>query len=193
MPLSAQRAIDAFREIQGQDPNVVDDAGQQRPKCLVEAERLSAWVSRLEAEPSLALQLAPFCQHLRRWEVPRGSFPEGRKGYIAWRTSLSKYHAEKSGEVLRGLGFDAALITAVQRINLKKGLGKESDAQTMEDALCLAFVEFDLAAFAAKHPDEKVTDIIRKTWAKMSERGRELALRVELPPEVARLLDAALK
>src|SRR5690606_21421935 len=162
-------------------------------KCLVEAERLSAWVSRLEAEPSLALQLAPYCQHLRRWEVPRSSFPEGRKGYLAWRVSLSKYHAEKSGEVLRDLGFEAELIDAVQRINLKKGLGKTSDAQTMEDALCLAFVEFDLAGFAAKHPDDKVIDIIRKTWAKMSERGRELALQIELTSDVSALLTAALK
>ncbi len=193
MPQAAQLALDAFKQIQAQDPNLVADRGRQRPKCLVEAERLSAWISRIEPEPSMALSLAAYCQHLRRWEVPRSSAPAGRKGYIAWRTSLSKYHAEKAGEVLRGLGYQPELIEAVQRINLKKGLGQPSDAQTMEDALCLAFLEFDLGAFAAKHSTEQVIDVIRKTWSKMSERGRGYARQIELAGDEAALLAAALE
>ncbi len=189
---SIEQAIEAFRERQGQDPTRLEVDGGPRPKALVEAERLASWVRRLAPQASVALQIAPYCQHLERWTVPRSEFPEGRKGYIAWRTSLAKSHAEKAGAILQRLGFTPEVIEAVQRINLKKGLGHASDAQVMEDALCLCFLEFDLVQFAAKHPREKLIDIIRKTWRKMSEAGRQQALGLALPAELSELVQAAL-
>ena len=69
------RAIQAFKAENGRDPNSIEDAGEQRPKELVDAERLAAWVQRLEAAPSEALALASHCQHLCRWELPRSNFP----------------------------------------------------------------------------------------------------------------------
>ena len=47
--------------------------------------------------------------------------------------------------------------------------------QTHEDALCLVFLETQLAELADAQGDEKMVDIIRKTAAKMSPRALELA------------------
>jgi hypothetical protein len=187
-----RRAIVAFRAANARDPNTISDAGQQRPRELVDAERLAAWVERLEPDASEALVLASHCQHLCRWELPRGDFPDGRIGYLSWRKALARKHADKASELLREAGYDEPTITQVRQINLKQGLHANADTQTIEDALCLAFLEHELEAFASKHPDEKVVDIIRKTWAKMSERGHERALALALPSRAAALVARAL-
>lgn len=188
------RAIATFRALNAEDPNTLLDAGAQRPRELVDSERLAAWVERLEPSPSDALALASHCQHLCRWQLPRGDFPEGRIGYLTWRKSLARLHADRAGEVLRGVGYDEALIAEVRAINLKQGLHTNADTQTMEDALCLAFLEFELDEFAHKYDEAKVIDIIQKTWGKMSERGhaRALALAPSLPSGAAALVTRAL-
>jgi hypothetical protein len=188
------RAIAAFREQNARDPNTRLDAGAARPKELVDSERLAHWVERLEPSPSEALALASHCQHLCRWELPRGEFPEGRIGYLTWRKALARLHADRAAEILRSLGYDDALIAEVRAINLKQGLHTNADTQTMEDALCLAFLQFELDEFAQKHDDDKVVDIIQKTWAKMSARGHDAAhaLAGSLPGRAADLIARAL-
>ena len=62
----------------------------------------------------------------------------------------------------------------------------------MEDVVCLVFLQYYFEDFAAKHEDEKVIDIVKKTWAKMSAEGHEAALRLPLSPESLRLIKAAL-
>jgi hypothetical protein len=188
------RAIAAFRAHNAQDPNRVLDGSVERPKELVDAERLATWVERLEPSASEALALASHCQHLGRWELPRGDFPEGRIGYLTWRKALARRHADRATAILRDAGYDEALIAEVRAINLKQGLHTNPDTQTMEDALCLSFLEFELDEFAHKHEDEKVIDIIQKTWAKMSARGHAQALELapSLPPKAAQLVQRAL-
>jgi Domain of unknown function (DUF4202) len=188
------RAIAAFRAHNARDPNTLLDAGVARPRELVDSERLARWVARLEAAPSEALVLASHCQHLCRWELPRGDFPDGRIGYLTWRKALARLHAERAAEVLRSVGYDDGLIGEVRAINLKQGLHTNTDTQTMEDALCLAFLQFELGEFARKHAADKVVDIIQKTWGKMSERGHAaaLALAPSLPGPAAALVTRAL-
>jgi len=189
-----RRAIQAFRDANAQDPHRAVDAGVERPRELLAAERLAAWVTRLEPAPSEALALASHCQHLCRWEIPRGDFPEGRVGYLTWRKALARRHADRSAEILRGVGYDEALIAEVRAINLKQGLHSSPDTQTMEDALCLSFLEHELDEFSQKHDDDKVVDIIAKTWGKMSERGHAKALELAsaLPARAAALVQRAL-
>lgn len=188
------RAIAAFRAANAEDPVSLTVGGVVRPKELVEAERLSAWVARLEPAPSEALELASHCQHLRRWSLPRSDYPEGRIGYLTWRKALARRHADQAADILRSVGYDEALIEDVRRINLKQGLHQNADVQTMEDALCLAFLEHELDEFAGKHDETKLLDIIRKTWRKMSERGhaRALELAPSLPSRAAALVTRAL-
>ncbi len=185
-------AIAAFRRENARDPNHLLDGGTPQPKELLDADRLAAWVERLEPNASEALRLASHCQHLRRWEMPRSDFEAGRIGYLKWRKTLGRFHAERAAEVLRGLGYDDGVLEAVRQINLKQGLQANADAQTMEDALCLSFLEHELAEFAEKHPEDKVVDIIQKTWAKMSDRGHRAALALELTAPAGELVKKAL-
>jgi hypothetical protein len=187
------RAIAAFRAENARDPRLTQEAsGQPRPRELLDAERLAAWVERLEPQASEALKLASWCQHLRRWEVPRAEYEPGRIGYLKWRKALARFHADQAEKILSELGYGVELREAVRRIQMKQGLTTEPDVQTMEDALCLAFLEHELADFSREHPDEKVIDIIAKTWRKMSARGHEHALRLPLGERELRLVQAAL-
>jgi hypothetical protein len=188
-----EKAIAAFDARNAEDPVRVSVASVSRPRALVEAERLSEWVLRLDANASVALRLAARCQHLERWTIPRESFPPGRVGYLTWRTELARFHAQRTGEILSEIGFDAETVQAVQRINLKQNLRSSPDSQTMEDALCLVFLEHEFDAFVAKYPDEaKVVEILRKTWKKMSDRGHQAALGLPLSQHAHSLVARAL-
>jgi hypothetical protein len=187
------RAIAAFQAENARDPRTLrDERGQQRPRELLDAERLAAWVERLEPQASEALRLAGHCQHLRRWEVPRSNYEPGRIGYLKWRKALARFHADEAGKILQQLGYGQDVLDGVRRIQLKQGLLSDPDVQTMEDALCLAFLEHELAEFAQQHPDEKVIDIIAKTWRKMSDRAHDWALRLPLGARELELVKAAL-
>jgi hypothetical protein len=187
-----ERALSAFAQANAEDPAHERVAGVSRPRELVHAELLAAWVAKLEPNASEPLRLAAHCQHIRRWRIPRENFPSGRVGYLKWRTELARFHAEMAGEILKACGYDSTTIEAVRRINLKQGLHKNADVQTIEDALCLCFLEFELCAFIAKYPPEKVVDILRKSWKKMSPRAHQRALELELPADVRSLLEQAL-
>lgn len=188
-------AVLAFDRENARDPNHVvdgDDGGVPRPRELVDAERLSRWVERLAPDASEALRLAAHCQHIRRWEIPRSSYPEGRIGYLEWRKSLSRFHADRASEILRAAGYDDGTLERVRLINQKKGLKLDAEVQTMEDALCLTFLEHELEEFAAKHTEDKLIDILQKTWRKMSERGHAEALGLAMSPSVRALVERAL-
>ncbi|HKO49806.1 MAG TPA: DUF4202 domain-containing protein [Polyangiaceae bacterium] len=187
-----QLALAAFDRENAEDPHSVSVAGVERPRELVDAQRLSAWVERLAPDASEALLLAARCQHIRRWQIPRDSLPAGRVGYLQWRTQLGRFHADTATRLLEGLGYERELIDAVRRINLKQGLHSQPDTQTMEDALCLTFLEFEFEEFCAKYPAEKVIEVVRKTWKKMSARGHQLALTLPFSPASLELVKRAL-
>jgi hypothetical protein len=166
--------------------------GAPRPRELVHAERLSHWVQRLEPSASETLLLAARCQHIRRWQIPRESYPSGRVGYLQWRTQLARFHAETAAQLLAEVGYEQRAIDAVRRINLKQNLRSSSDMMVMEDALCLSFLEFELDEFIAKYPAEKVIEVLQKTWQKMSARAREIALTLPLSSAGLELVTRAL-
>jgi Domain of unknown function (DUF4202) len=175
-PVRFQMAIAAFDRANAEDPHTILTNGEQRPRELVHAERLSAWVARLEPNASEPLLLAARCQHIRRWHIPRTSFPTGRVGYLQWRTQLARFHAQTAQQLLEECGYEPELIDAVRRLNLKQNLRSSADMAALEDALCLSFLEFELDEFIAKYPTEKVLEVIQKTWQKMTERGHDAAL-----------------
>jgi len=185
-------AVSSFDRANAQDPVRLTVDGVERPRELVQAERLASRVDRLRPDAPEALRLAARCQHIRRWEIPRSTYPDGRIGYLEWRKALSRFHADRATEILREAGYDDVTIERVRTINHKRGIKQDADVQTMEDALCLVFLEHELEEFAAKHPPEKVTDILRKSWAKMSDQGRTQALALPLSPDALRLVQAAL-
>ena len=185
-------ALEAFDRANAADPNREAVDGVAAPKELVYGQRMSDWLERLYPEASLALRLAVRCQHIERWRVPRKSYPEGRIGYLTWRRDLKALHAERAGEILERLGFDAATVERVRALVNKENLRQDPEAQALEDVACLVFLAHYFADFAVGHDDDKVVDILRKTWRKMSETGREAALALPLGPTEAALVALAL-
>jgi hypothetical protein len=162
------RAIAAIDAANADDPNTILVRGKQRPKELAHAELVSAWVVSLQPDASEALRIAARAHHLRRWTVPRASYPAGRAGYLRWRRDLHEQHAREVGEILRGVGYDDDTITRVQDLVRKRGLGKDPEVQTLEDALCLVFLETQFEDLAARLDPDKLDGVVDKTLKKMS-------------------------
>ena len=178
-----------------EDPNAEDENGAARPRELLYAERMSARLATLLPDASEALRLACRSQHLRRWEIPRASYPMDKKGYYQWRTTLGRFHAETAARILRETGYDAATIARVEAIVRKEKRSSDADTQALEDVAALVFLEHYFAGFAAKHDDDKLVVIVRKTWQKMSPRGHDAAaaLAGSLPERLQRIVAAALQ
>ena len=155
---------------------------------------MTAWVERLRPDAGEALLLAARAHHLRRWAIPRDSYPEGRKGYLRWRRDLEDRHAVEAGEILRDAGYDAATVERVGDIVRKRNLARDADVQTFEDALCLVFLETQFSDLAARTEADHMVEITRKTLKKMSEPAKAIALELAeaLPPEDQRILQQAL-
>jgi hypothetical protein len=186
------RAVQAFREISAADPARETVGSEQRPRELVRAEQLVAWLQRLASDAPLALRLAAHAQHVGRYLTPRSSYPEGRTGYLRWRSDLSKQHAERAQTVLQAAGYDEPVIERVRSIVLKAHRTSDADVQTMEDALCLSFLEHEFAEFSRSHTDEKLVSIVQKTWRKMSDRAHTLAGTLPFSGRAGSLVERAL-
>ena len=186
------KAIAEFDLLNAQDPNHRTVDGEDVPFELFFANKMTEWVFRLNSNASEIVKLAARCQHICRWEHPRSEYPEGRVGYLTWRKDLKTFHATKSTEVLRKVGYDEDTIERVRAINLKKDLGRDPDVQLIEDALCLVFLDNQFDDLIAKTPEEKMLNILQKTWGKMSDGAHEQALALELSAEASGLLSKAL-
>jgi hypothetical protein len=177
-----------------EDPNAELENGTSRPRELLYAERMSARLALLLPGASEALRLACRCQHLRRWEIPRASYPTDRKSYLQWRTALGKFHAETAGRILTDTGYDDAMVARVQALIRKERRTTDAETQALEDVAALVFLEHYFAPFADKHDDEKLAGIVKKTWQKMSPHGHEAAgaLAATLPARLQKIVGAAL-
>ena len=162
--------------------------GVERPKELAHAHLVTEWVEKLKPDASEALLLAARAHHLRRWTIPRASYPEGRSGYLRWRKQLHEKHATDVAEILADAGYDDATIARVQDLVRKRGLGRDAEVQVLEDALCLVFAETQLLDLAARVDADKMVDVVRKTLVKMSPRAIALAGDLDLPAEARALL-----
>ncbi|MGK2872386.1 MAG: DUF4202 domain-containing protein [Alphaproteobacteria bacterium] len=185
-------AIAAMDAAHAQDPNQIMKDGELHPAELVYARRMSEMLYAVYPDASEALRLAARCQHIKRWELPRIDYPEGRAGYLRWRTEEKRRHATLAGEILRAAGYDDATAGRVGQLVRKERLKQDEDTQRLEDVACLVFLEDHLADFAPKHSETKVVDVIAKTWPKMSTHGQQAALKLSLPDLSRRLVEMAL-
>jgi hypothetical protein len=192
-PRRFEAALRRFDEENSRDPHVEQVAGVARPRELLYAQWLTEWVLKLCPHASEALRLATRCQHLCRWMVPRDSYPMTRAGYLNWREGLKHFHARKASDILRETGYSEDLIARVQSLNLKQGLPQDSEAQVLEDALCLVFLEHQFGDLASKTADDKMINALQKAWRKMTPAAQALALTLSYDPRAQALLDKALK
>jgi hypothetical protein len=191
-PQRFESALRRFDEANACDPNHEAVDGVSLPRELLYAQRLSNWVLRLCPGASEELRLAARCQHLCRWEIPRNSHPMTRAGYLQWRATLKKFHAQKAGQILREAGYAEDVIRCVQDLNLKKNFPNDPESRVLEDALCLVFLEFQFAELAARSDDDKMINALRKSWQKMTETARAKALKLNFGPREKVLLERAL-
>ena len=194
-PNDSQRFEAALRRFDGEnsrDPNTETVNGISHPRELLYAQRLTDWVLRLCPDASDELRLAARCQHICRWEIPRQSHPMTRAGYLQWRATLKKFHAQKAGDILREAGYPEEVIRRVQDLNLKKHFPDDPEARLLEDALCLVFLEFQLADLAAKTAADKTINALQKSWQKMTDAARAEALKLNYGEREKALLERAL-
>jgi len=190
--MSFEDALRRFDEENALDPNTEVVSGVPQPRELVYARRLYDWVLKLAPNASQELLLAARSQHICRWTIPRNQYPMDRVGYLKWRNDLKQFHAKKSGEILRELGFAENIIARVQALNLKKDFPRDAEGRVLEDALCLVFLEHQFADLAARTDEDKIINAVQKTWKKMTPAAREHALRLPYGPNEKALLDRAL-
>jgi hypothetical protein len=162
------RAIAAIDAANADDPHTLPVRGAERPKEQAHAELASQWVAKLRPDASPALKLAARAHHVRRWEIPRSEYPMDRAGYHRWRKALHAHHQQVLRAILEEQGWDEETIARACALVRKQGLGRDPEVQTLEDALCLVFVETQFADLAARLEAEKLLDVTRKTLRKMS-------------------------
>ena len=167
----------AFDVANREDPRLeYDEESNPVPKELLYAWRMSSALAKFAPNASEALQLAARCQHIRRWTVPRDSYPMDRKGYLRWRTHLKKFHGEQATAIMQAEGYDPETITQVVDLLNKKNLKRDPEMQTLEDVICLVFLQHYFADFQKQHSIEKAGPVIVKTWKKMSDAGQTAAV-----------------
>ncbi|HEX8378483.1 MAG TPA: DUF4202 domain-containing protein [Pedobacter sp.] len=186
------KAFELFDQYNSKDPKQYTWNNEAYPQELFLAQQLHQWVLKLDPAAAEPLLLASRCQHIGRWEVPRDTYPDGKAGYLNWRSNLAKYHAQKAEELLLQAGCDEETISKVKQINLKQQLKTDPEVQTMENALCLVFLQFEFEDFLLKHDEAKIIRILQMTWAKMSDAGREAALVLNFSPKAEKIVKKAL-
>lgn len=168
--------------------NAADPAGE----ALAYGQRMTETLEAFAPGAPEPLKLAARAQHIERWVIPRASYPEGRIAYLTWRKDLQKHHAKRAGEIMAQCGYGEEEIARTASLLKKERLKQDPDAQTLEDVICLVFLRHEAEPFIAKHPDEKVKDILAKTAKKMSDQGLAAAGKVPMSERLGRLLTEAL-
>ena len=189
-----QQVIALIDQANSVDPNM--DEGQ--PKELLYSQRMSAMLQRFSPDADEVAQLAVRAQHIRRWVVPRDSYPATREGYLMWRKSLYKFHADEAGRLMHQAGYDEVMIERVKSAVSKRRIKANADTQLLEDVSALVFIEHYLLAFSqtkADYDEAKWIDIIAKTWKKMSVAAQAFALsgKLALPAALIPLIVKAVE
>ena len=191
-PTRFETAIAIIDKKNAEDPNTYQVAGLEYPKELLYSQRMTRKLLQFDSNASKALQIAARAQHICRWKIGRKEFPMDRVGYLKWREELKKMHANITGEILEQVGFDDQFVDRVQKIILKKLIKKNEESQALEDVICLVFLDYYFDEFAAKHTDEKIIDILKKTWVKMSDNGHQAALQLPFSEKSLALVKQAI-
>lgn len=75
----------------------------------------------------------------------------------------------------------------------KQNLASDGETQVLEDVACLVFLDdqFDDFEKNPDHDEEIILRILRKTWVKMSEKGREMATQMKHSDRARALIEKA--
>lgn len=191
-PTRFETAIALIDKANSEDISTYHVAGIEYPKELLYSQRMTRKLLQFLPDASKALQIAARAQHICRWKIARNEYPMDRVGYLKWRETLKKMHADLTEDILKQVGYDNEYIDRIRKIILKKLIKKNDESQALEDTICLVFLDYYFEEFAAKHPDEKVIDILQKTWVKMSDKGQQEALKLNFSEKSLALVKQAI-
>lgn len=186
-------AFEQFDNYNKKDPHVFTWEGITYPQEYFLALKLYEWVLKLDPNAPEELLLASRSQHIGRWEIPRDTYPDGREGYLKWRKDLGQYHADKAATIMQDIGYTPEQIARVKQIILKQKIKVDADVQTMENALCLVFLQFQYEDFYHKHEADKVINILKKSLLKMDGHGHAFALGLNYSETGLHYINEALK
>ncbi|MXX80488.1 MAG: DUF4202 domain-containing protein [Chloroflexi bacterium] len=177
-----ERAIAAIDAANADDPFTLTIEGVALPKEQTHAEMMTRWVSELDPQASEELLLAARAHHIRRWMIPRSTFPAGRTAYLRWRRALHSVHAELTAAILEECGYARRSVERVTALVAKADLlqAGDSDAQQLEDALSLVFLDTQLEPLLDDLDDRQLRRALGRTWRKMSPNGQAAARRLTL-------------
>ncbi|WP_298533633.1 DUF4202 domain-containing protein [uncultured Algibacter sp.] len=191
-PTRFETAIALVDKANSEDVNSYEVAGLRYPKELLYSQRMTRTLLQFDPNASKALQIAARAQHICRWKIARDEYPMDRVGYLKWRETLKRMHADLTADILKQVGFDDPFTDRVKTIISKKLIKKNEESQALEDTICLVFLDYYFEEFAAKHDDEKIIDILKKTWIKMSDKGHEAALKIPFSEKSLALVKQAI-
>lgn len=122
-----------------------------------------------------------------------------RPGYLSWRAKQKTQAAAQVAELLSSPSIAPALpgedIERVAALIRKENLKGDEETQVLEDVACLVFLDDQFDDFEQKEnlDEDKIVGILRKTWVKMSPKGQELALGMQLSDRAKTLIGKALE
>ncbi|KAK0735494.1 hypothetical protein B0T21DRAFT_412116 [Apiosordaria backusii] len=195
VPSNYETALKLIDEAHAQDPR---KGPNDVPYELHYAQKMTRWLAQRKPDASPALQLACRAQHFRRWEIPRSTYPMTRPGYLTWRAKQKSVAAAQLSELLASPQIQPALapeeIERVTALVRKEDLKSNEETQVLEDVACLVFLDDQFDDFESKPEidEAKIVSILQKTWGKMSEEGRALALGMDLSERAKMLVGKAL-
>ncbi|ETS80118.1 hypothetical protein PFICI_07647 [Pestalotiopsis fici W106-1] len=200
LPENYAAGLRLIDEAHATDPRTTAGQGGSDPMAyeLHYAQKMTKWLAARCPDASPTLQLACRAQHFKRWEIPRSSYPMTRPGYLTWRTKQKAQAAQQVAELLQSPSITPALATEdVERVAAlirKENLKNDEETQVLEDTACLVFLDDQFDDFEKRDEidEEKMIGILRKTWGKMSPKGQELALGMQLSDRAKSLIGKAL-
>jgi len=196
MTTALSQVLSAIDEVNRHDPNKVEINGQSQIKELVYGQQMSQCLLEYWPEANELLQIAVRAQHIKRWQLKRTEFAQGKAGYYAWRIAQGKFHAELTANIMLEQGYSNEQAQQTAAIIRKEKLKTNEDSQTLEDVACLVFLMHYFDNFAAQYTavdnEAKIVRIVQLTWGKMSGKAHDIALSLTLPEHLAAIVAKAL-
>lgn len=191
-PTNFEIAIALIDKKNAEDINSIHLHDALFSKELLYSKRMSQKLLQFKGDASEELQIAARAQHICRWKITRNEFPMDRVGYLKWRETLKRMHAEITSEILKEVGYPNDFIKRVSFLINKKMIKKDEESQMIEDVICLVFLDYYFEAFSEKHEEEKIITILQKTWKKMSSEGHKFALNLNFSEKSLTLIKKAI-
>ena len=187
-----ETTLEGLDSLHSEDPVRIEVEGESVARELWHAQQMSAWLRRLVPEPDELLRIAVRGQHLQRWQLSRRDYPEGRQGYLKWRREQGVRASATTARLMQEAGYSSEDAERVASLIRKEGLGRDEAVQVVEDCACLVFLGNYFADFSARVEHEHMVRIVQKTWRKMSQQARDLALELPMAPEARQIVEEAL-